>query len=91
MKNHEDSNDGDDNNYDEDDLAIVSNSIPEKPKAESPSTHRTRAPGSYFLGKEFDFEIARASKCLDLNLNSIFPWDNCRIELQSCKYWLNLI
>ena len=56
MKNHEDSNDGDD--YDEDDLAIVSNSIPEKPKAESPSTHRTRAPGSYFLGKVFNFEIA---------------------------------
>ena len=57
MKNHEDSNDGDD--YDEDDLAIVSNSIPEKPKAESPSTHRTLAPGSYFLGEEFEFEIAR--------------------------------
>ena len=53
MKNHEDSNDGEDNNYDEDDLAIVSNSIPEKPKAESPSTHRTLAPGSYFLGEEF--------------------------------------
>ena len=58
MKNHEASNDGDDNNHEEDDLAIVSNSIPEKPKAESPSTHRTRAPGSYFLGKVFDFKIA---------------------------------
>ena len=55
-------------NYD--DLAIVSNSIPEKPKAESPSTHRTRAPGSYFLGKEFEFKIAWVSKYLNLNLNS---------------------
>ena len=89
MKHHGDSNDGDDNNYDEDDLAIVSNSIPEKPKAESPSTHRTLAPGSYFLGKEFEFEIAWRSK--NLNLNSVFPLDNCRIELHSCKYWLNLI
>ena len=70
MKNHEASNDGDDNNHEEDDLAIVSNSIPEKPKAESPSTHRTRAPGSYFLGKEFEFKIAWVSKYLNLNLNS---------------------
>ena len=30
-------------------LAIVSNSMPENPKAESPSTHNTLAPGSYFL------------------------------------------
>ena len=70
MKNHEASNDGDDNNHEEDDLAIVSNSIPEKPKAESPSTHRTRALGSYFLGKEFEFKIAWVSKYLNLNLNS---------------------
>ena len=30
-------------------LAIVSNSMPENPKAESPSTHNTLALGSYFL------------------------------------------
>ena len=30
-------------------LAIVSNSMPENPKAESPSTQSTLAPGSYFL------------------------------------------
>ena len=31
------------------DLAMVSTSIPEKPKAESPSTHSTRAKGSWLL------------------------------------------